>query len=164
MHIPKEKIMFGLFRRKEREVIAPVDGQIVDITEVPDEVFAQKMTGDGVAVKPAGDTFCAPISGRVAKIFPTNHAFLIESGKDLSVMVHIGLDTVALKGKGFKRLVEEGTKVEAGTPVIQIDRSYLSEEGKDMITPIVISDESDVDTLKKKLRIVKQGDTIMEVK
>ena len=155
--------MFGLFKRKVREVHAPVDGQVVDITEVPDEVFAGKMVGDGVAIMPAGDTFCAPIDGVVSKIFSTNHAFSIKSDKDLEVVVHIGLETVALQGEGFERLVEEGAKVAAGDPVIKADLGYLSDYAKSTITPIVVSETSDVKRVEKKLRIVKQGDMIMEV-
>ena len=155
--------MFGLFKRKVREVHAPVDGQVVDITEVPDEVFAGKMVGDGVAINPVSDTFCAPIEGVVSKIFSTNHAFSIKSDKDLEVMVHIGLETVALDGKGFKRLVEEGVQVSAGDPVIKADLAYIAEHAKSTITPIVIAETSDVKKIEKKLRVVKQGDVVMEV-
>ncbi len=155
--------MFGLFKRKIREVYAPVDGQVVDITEVPDEVFAGKMVGDGVAVNPVRNIFCAPIDGVVSKIFSTNHAYSIKGDKDLEVMVHIGLETVALEGKGFERLVEEGAQVAAGDPVIKADLSYIAEHAKSTITPVVISDTSDVNKIEKKLRIVKQGDVVMEV-
>ncbi|SFV91002.1 PTS system, glucose-specific IIA component [hydrothermal vent metagenome] len=155
--------MFGLFKRKHRAIYAPVDGQVVDITEVDDEVFAQKMVGDGVAVKPAGEIFCAPISGVVSKIFATNHAYSIKSDKDLEVMVHIGLETVALQGEGFERLAKEGEEVNAGDPVIKADLAYLSEHAKSTITPIVVSQSSDVKTIEKNLRIVKQGDVVMEI-
>ena len=153
--------MFGLFKRKEREILSPVDGKVVDITEVDDEVFSQKMVGDGVAVMPAGDTFCAPIAGVVSKIFSTNHAFTITGEKDLSVMVHIGLETVALEGNGFERLVDEGVQVEVGTPIIRADIGYIAEHAKDTITPVIISEESDVKEIEKRVRIVKQGDVVM---
>jgi PTS system glucose-specific IIA component len=155
--------MFGLFKRKVREIVSPVDGQVVDITAVPDDVFSQKMVGDGVAINPADGTFCAPVDGVVSKIFPTNHAYIVTSDKDLSVMVHIGLETVALEGKGFERLVEEGSRVLTGDPVIKADMNYLREHAKDVITPVIISEESDVKHIEKQLRIVKCGDRIMEV-
>jgi PTS system glucose-specific IIA component len=153
--------MFGFLKRKKREIFSPVDGQIVDITDVPDEVFSQKMVGDGVAVNPASGIFCAPIDGTISKIFSTNHAFSIRNDKDLEVMVHIGLDTVALEGKGFKRLAEEGARVSTGDPVIEADLAYLSEHAKSTITPVVISESSDVKQIEKQLRIVKQGDVVM---
>jgi glucose-specific phosphotransferase system IIA component len=121
------------------------------------------LAGDGVAIKPVSGTFSAPISGRVTKIFGTNHAYSIKSDKDLEVMVHIGLDTVALKGEGFERLVEEGDRVKAGDPIIKTDLAYLGEHAKDTITPILIMEESDVKHIEKKLNIVKSGDVIMEV-
>jgi len=155
--------MFGLFKRKRREILSPVDGQVVDITEVSDEVFSQKMVGDGVAIKPVGDTFCAPIDGLVNKIFATHHAFSIKSDKDLEVMVHIGLETVALDGRGFERLVDEGERVSAGDPVIRVDMNYIAAHAKDTITPVVISDESDVGRIEKIVRIAKCKDVIMEV-
>jgi glucose-specific phosphotransferase system IIA component len=137
---------------------------VIDISEVPDEVFSQKMVGDGVAVKPVGDTFCAPVDGVVSKIFSTNHAFSIKSGKELEVMVHIGLETVALEGKGFERLVEEGEKVSAGDPVIRADLDYIAAYAKDTVTPVIVSDNSGVKWIEKKLYSVKCGDVIMEVK
>lgn len=155
--------MFGFLKRKQREIVAPVDGQVVALEQVEDEVFSQGMAGDGVAIKPVSGIFSAPISGKVSKIFESNHAYSIKSDKDLEVMVHIGLDTVALKGEGFERLVQEGERVEAGDPVIKADLAYLEEHAKDTITPVLIMEESDVKTIEKKLKIVKSGDLIMEV-
>ena len=155
--------MFGFLKRKIREIKAPVDGQIVALESVKDDVFSQKMVGDGVAVIPMSNTFTAPIDGVVSKIFSTNHAYSIKSPKDLEVMVHIGLDTVALDGKGFERIANEGDEVKAGDAIIRVDLAYIHEHAKDIITPIIISDESDVKNIEKKLNIVKSGDIIMEV-
>lgn len=155
--------MFGFLKRKTREIKAPVDGEVVALSEVKDEVFSQGLAGDGVAIRPVSDTFCAPISGKVSRIFATNHAYSIKSDRDLEVLVHIGLDTVALGGKGFERLAEEGDEVEAGDAVIKADLSFLGEHAKDTITPIIITEESDVKNIEKKLRIAKSGDVIMEV-
>ena len=155
--------MFGWFKRKCRKVYAPVDGQTIDIAEVPDEVFAQKMAGEGVAIRPASELFCAPIGGIVKKIFPTNHAYIVDDGKGLSVTVHIGLETVGLKGKGFERLAQEGDAVSAGDPIVRADLNYLAQEGIDTVTPVVLSEDSDRKGTEKFLRIVKRGDEIMEV-
>lgn len=155
--------MFGFLKRKVRDVNSPVDGQIVALESVPDEVFSQKMVGDGVAVIPVSNLFTAPIDGVVSKIFSTNHAYSIKSEKDLEVMVHIGLDTVALDGKGFTRIANEGDVVKAGDVIIEVDLAYIREHAKDIITPIIITDESDVKTIEKNLAIVKSQDKIMEV-
>ena len=155
--------MFGFLKRKVRDINSPVDGQIVALESVPDEVFSEKMVGDGVAIIPVTNMFTAPIDGVVSKIFSTNHAYSIKSEKDLEVMVHIGLDTVALDGKGFTRIANEGDAVKAGDVIIEVDLAYISEHAKDIITPIIITDESDVKTIEKNFSIVKSQDKIMEV-
>lgn len=156
--------MFGFLKRKVRDVYAPVDGQVVALESVDDEVFSQKMVGDGVAIMPVGSKFTAPIDGVVSKIFSTNHAYSIKSDKDLEVMVHIGLETVALEGKGFTRIASEGDVVKAGDVIIEVDLAYIKEHAKDTITPIIVTDESDVKEIEKRYAIVKEGDKIMEVK
>ena len=155
--------MFGFLKRKVRDVYSPVDGQIVALESVDDEVFSQRMVGDGVAVMPIGNKFTAPIDGVVSKIFSTNHAYSIKSDKDLEVMVHIGLETVALDGKGFRRIASEGDEVKAGDLIIEVDLSYIKEHAKDTITPVIVTDESDAKEVIKKYMIVKSGDKIMEV-
>jgi len=155
--------MFGFLKRKIRDVHAPVDGQIVSLDSVDDEVFSQKMVGDGVAIIPISSLFTSPIDGTVSKIFPSNHAYSIKSDKDLEVMVHIGLETVALEGKGFTRIAQEGDSVKVGDVIIEADLAYIKAHAKDTITPIIILESSDVKEIDKNLSIVKKGDKIMEV-
>ena len=155
--------MFGFIKRKIREIKSPVDGQIVTLDSVDDEVFSQKMAGDGVAIIPMSNIFTAPINGTITKIFSTNHAYSIKSPKDLEVMVHIGLDTVALEGKGFERIANEGDTVKAGDEIIRVDLEYIKAHAKDIITPIIVSDESDVKSIKQMYGVVKSQDNIMEV-
>jgi PTS system glucose-specific IIA component len=156
--------MFGFLKKKVREIKSPSDGEIIAIESVNDEVFSQKMVGDGVAIIPTSSKFTAPIDGIVSKIFPTNHAYSIKSKNDLEVMVHIGLDTVTLEGKGFTRIAQEGDEVKSGDVIIEVDLDYIKEYAKDIVTPIIISDESKVKRLDKKLAIVKNQDLIIEVK
>jgi PTS system glucose-specific IIA component len=155
--------MFGFRKRKIRDVFSPVDGQIVALESVNDEVFSQKMVGDGVAVMPISNQFKAPIDGVVSKIFSTNHAFSIKSDKDLEVMVHIGLETVGLNGEGFTRIANEGDEVKAGDVIIEVDLDYIKTHAKDIITPILVTDESDYKEINKNHTIVIAGDKIMEV-
>ena len=155
--------MFGILKRKIREVKAPVDGQIVEIESVNDEVFSEKMAGDGIAIIPIGNIFTSPIDGIVTKIFSTNHAYSIKNKQDLEVLVHIGLETVSLEGKGFERMVNEGDSVSAGDPIIKVDLEYIKANAKDIITPILISDVSKVKSIEKLFGIVKQSDLIMRI-
>jgi len=156
--------MFGFLKRKVRDICAPVDGNVVKLESVDDEVFSQKMVGDGVAIMPISGDFTAPIDGVVSKIFSTNHAYSIKSDKDLEVMVHIGLDTVALNGKGFTRVAAEGDSVKVGDVIIKADLPYIREHAKDIITPIIITDESDMREILKEYSVVKSQDKIMEVR
>jgi len=155
--------MFRFLKRKVREIYAPVDGKVVTLESVHDEVFSQKMVGDGVAIIPVSSSFSAPIDGVVSKIFSTNHAYSIKSDKDLEIMVHIGLETVDLGGKGFTRIASEGDHVKVGDVIIEVDLKYIQAHAKDSITPIVVTDKSDIKTIEKQLSIVKCKDKIMEV-
>jgi PTS system glucose-specific IIA component len=155
--------MFGFLKRKRRDVFAPINGQLVSLESVDDEVFSQRMAGDGVAILPIGEIFTAPIDGVITKIFLTNHAYSVKSKQDLEVLVHIGLETVALKGEGFERLAQEGDEVKAGDPIIKVDLDYIKEHAKDIITPILITDESKYEAIDKNTNVVITGDAIMEV-
>jgi len=135
--------------------MSPVDGQLLAIESVDDEVFSQKMAGDGVAILPVGEVFTAPIDGVITKIFSTNHAYSVKSKQDLEVLVHIGLETVALKGEGFERLANEGDEVKVGDPIIKADLAYIKAHAKDIITPILITDESKYNEIDKNDNVVK---------
>ncbi|GER89574.1 PTS glucose transporter subunit IIA [Dictyobacter vulcani] len=119
-------------------VLAPIDGMVVELEKVPDEVFAQKMAGDGVAIDPTGSIAVAPISGELMKLFPGGHAFGIVAG-EVELIVHIGLDTIELNGTGFENIATEGQIVEAGTPIVRFDRAIIEREGKVVLSPVVSS-------------------------
>lgn len=123
----------------EIRVLAPLDGTVVDLEIVPDEVFAQKMAGDGVAIDPSGRVAVAPISGDLVKLFAGGHAFGIATSDGVELIVHIGLDTVELKGEGFENIATEGQIVQAGTPIVRFDRAVIERLGKVMLSPIVSS-------------------------
>ncbi|CAI2426508.1 EIICBA-Glc [Serratia marcescens] len=120
-------------------LLAPVTGEVVALEQVPDEAFASKAVGDGLAIRPTDKIVVAPADGTVVKIFNTNHAFCLETDKGAEIVVHMGIDTVALEGQGFKRLVEEGAEVKAGQPILELDLDYLNANARSMISPVVVS-------------------------
>ncbi|EMB4321795.1 PTS transporter subunit EIIC [Pluralibacter gergoviae] len=124
-------------------LVSPITGDIVALEQVPDEAFASKAVGDGVAVKPTAKTVVSPAAGTIVKIFNTNHAFCLETAKGAEIVVHMGIDTVALDGKGFTRLVEEGAEVTAGQPVLELDLDFLNANARSMISPVVCSNIDD---------------------
>ncbi|NIH23626.1 PTS transporter subunit EIIC [Providencia heimbachae] len=124
-------------------LVAPVSGQVYSLDDVPDEAFSSRIVGDGIAIKPTSSEVLAPASGTVVKIFETNHAFCLETENGVELIVHMGIDTVALKGEGCSRLVEEGAEVEAGTPILNLDLPFLEANAKSMISPVIISNIDD---------------------
>ncbi|MGG4661704.1 N-acetylglucosamine-specific PTS transporter subunit IIBC [Providencia vermicola] len=124
-------------------LVAPVSGQVYSLDDVPDEAFSSRIVGDGIAIKPTSSEVLAPASGTVVKIFETNHAFCLETENGVELIVHMGIDTVALKGEGCARLVEEGAEVTAGTPILKLDLAFLEANAKSMISPVIISNIDD---------------------
>jgi PTS system glucose-specific IIA component len=131
------------------DIIAPLSGEIVAIEDVPDVVFAEKIVGDGIAIRPTGNKMVAPCDGEIGKIFETNHAFSLESDTGIELFVHFGIDTVELKGEGFTRIAQEGQKVKAGDTIIEFDLEFLKEKAKSILTPVVISNMDEIKELQK---------------
>lgn len=143
------------------EIYAPLSGDIVNIEDVPDVVFAEKIVGDGIAIKPAGNKIVAPVDGTIGKIFETNHAFSIESTDGIELFVHFGIDTVELKGEGFKRIASEGQVVKKGDLIIEFDLSVLEDKAKSVLTPVVISNMDEIKELVKLDGPVIVGETVI---
>ena len=138
-------------------LVTPITGQVVPIEHTPDSVFADKVVGDGVAIDPTDNILVAPCEGVIGKIFETNHAFSLDTPTGVEVFVHFGIDTVALKGKGFRPLAREGQEVKTGDPVLEVDLSLVKSSGKSLITPIVIPNIDDIREIEKVGGDVKAG-------
>ncbi|ACJ29428.1 Sugar-specific permease, EIIA 1 domain protein [Shewanella piezotolerans WP3] len=142
-------------------VYAPVSGKIVAIEKVPDAVFSEKIVGDGLAISPTGKHIVAPIDGTIGKIFETNHAFSIESPQGLEIFVHFGIGTVELRGNGFQRLAEEGQEVKMGEPILEFDIEYLKEHADSLLTPVLIANMEDIQSLEKKQGSLEAGKDVI---
>ncbi|MCF0258885.1 MAG: PTS glucose transporter subunit IIA [Erysipelotrichaceae bacterium] len=132
------------FKKKEKRVpekklYAPANGTILPLSNVSDPVFAQKMLGEGIAIKVDGDTIVSPCFGTVVMISPTKHAIGIENEFGDQILVHAGMDTAAFNGKGFDVMVSEGQKVRPGVPILKLDRKYLDFQNADLTTPMTIT-------------------------
>jgi sugar PTS system EIIA component len=122
------------------QILAPISGEAVPLSEVPDEVFAEGMAGEGGAIVPdAGGEAVAPVSGTLVKLFEGGHAFGIATEEGVEMIVHLGLDTIELRGEGFERLAAEGDAVEAGQPIVRFDLDTIKNAGYDPVTPVVVT-------------------------
>ena len=121
-----------------KSILAPLSGQAVPLEQVPDDVFSQKILGDGIAIIPTDGKLYAPVDGEIASVAETLHAYGFTSEDGLEILVHVGLDSVALKGEGFTPHVKEGDKVQAGQLVAEIDLKLLESKGVPTITPVLI--------------------------
>ncbi|EVQ57865.1 PTS system glucose-specific EIICBA component [Staphylococcus aureus M1406] len=120
-------------------VHAPLTGEVTPLSEVPDQVFSEKMMGNGIAIKPSQGEVRAPFNGKIQMIFPTKHAIGLVSDSGLELLIHIGLDTVKLNGEGFTLHVEEGQEVKQGDLLINFDLDYIRNHAKSDITPIIVT-------------------------
>ena len=138
--------MFGFFNKK-RSVFAPFDGQVIPIEEVPDEAFAKKIVGEGLAIMPESNKLIAPFDGQVEQIFDTKHAFVLKSTDNLQILVHVGINTVKLNGEGFDIKIPEKQKLKQGDVIAEIDFDFISKKGYSTCTPIIFMnlDEFKVD-------------------
>ena len=134
-------------------VTAPISGKIIPITEVPDSVFSEKILGDGIAIIPSDGKIYSPINGVVSSVAETLHAYGFTSDDGLDVLVHFGLETVNLKGEGFKSYVKDGDRVSVGDLVAEVDIELLKSKGINIITPVLIcggAEELDMNLCKDK--------------
>lgn len=123
--------MFNWLKKKNKdiEVLACVDGVLIPLKDVKDEAFRSGAIGRGVGIKPTSSKIYSPLDGTIKMIFPTNHAVGMETEEGLEFIIHIGIDTVKLKGEGFKKIAEEGQVVKAGDLLIEVDFQLLEEKG-----------------------------------
>ncbi|MEH7331150.1 PTS glucose transporter subunit IIA [Neobacillus drentensis] len=140
----------GLSPLSDKDFVMPIEGEIIPITEVPDQVFSQKMMGDGFGIVPSKGTVVSPVDGEIMNVFPTKHAIGIKSNQGYEILIHIGLDTVNLKGEGFTILVEEGQKVTKGQEILKFDLEFLKKSVPSVVTPIIFTNLT-------KLNVKKQG-------
>ncbi|HEM5075107.1 TPA: PTS glucose transporter subunit IIA [Streptococcus suis] len=132
-----EKVAPGISSRKN--VFSPLSGQILPLEKVNDATFSKKMLGDGVAIIPKDGKVYAPFDGAVTSLFPTKHAIGLTSDEGVELLIHFGLETVELKGRGFVSHVSDGEKVEKGQLMLEVDVEMLVAEGYDIVTPVVVT-------------------------
>jgi phosphocarrier protein FPr/phosphocarrier protein len=142
-------------------IASPLSGWVTSLDQVPDPVFADRMLGDGVAIDPTEGRLIAPADGIIVTLNPSRHAVTIDLDNGVQLLIHIGIDTVALGGQGFVAHVAEGQRVVAGDLLIEFDLDYLARHAKSLITPVIVTSGSSVSGQTD--RLVAAGDALLQV-
>ena len=141
------------FFGQSKTVLAPIRGKVLAQADIPDETFAQGILGPGCGIEPTGSTVYAPFDGKVTSIVPTLHAMGLESTEGIELLIHIGMDTIALRGSGFTPLVREGQAVKAGTPLLNVDLDAIRAAGLSTESAVIVTNADDL----PKLHIIAGG-------
>ncbi|MBS4206638.1 PTS glucose transporter subunit IIA [Bacillus sp. FJAT-50079] len=152
-----------LKKNKKMEIKAPIVGTAVPLSEVPDEVFASKMMGDGMAFEPTENGLYAPIDGEIVQVFPTLHAVGIKADNGVEILLHIGIDTVNLSGEGFESFVNAGDKVTAGQKLITFDIDLIKEKAKSVITPLIFTNMDKVSDIEYNYGATTKDTTVLTI-
>ena len=142
-------LLGNLFKKEElpvvedNKIVAVCTGEFIPPEKISDPVFAQNMMGKTVAIEPTDGKICAPCNGTLEVVFPTGHAFAIRSADGTGILIHIGVDTVNMKGDGFKTLKKQGDTVKAGETVVELNLSKIKDAGHPATTMIIISEPVD---------------------
>lgn len=150
---------------KEEVVVAPLTGTVRQLKEVPDPVFAEKMMGEGIAIEPSDGIVVAPFDGEIVQLFPTKHAIGLKGESGLELLIHVGLETVALKGEGFEAFIEQGDRVKKGDKLIAFDMEIIKEKASSTITPIIMTNGDAIEsfTMTEETAVVAGESKLIDV-
>lgn len=153
-----------LFSKPLDQLCAPIAGEAVPISTVPDPTFSQGMLGDGIAIIPAEGKVFAPCDATVDMMFPTGHAVSLVADFGAEILIHVGLETVTLEGKHFTVHAQNGDKVKKGQLLIELDLEAIKAEGFNVITPMLVCNSADYSTFKTTTgKQVTNADTVIEL-
>jgi sugar PTS system EIIA component len=157
--------MFSIFKKKKKvvEIKFPVRGEAVNIAEVPDEVFATKMVGDGAGFIPMEGVVYSPVDGEIVQLFPSKHAVGIKTEDGLEILIHIGVDTVHMNGDGFEYLIKQNQSVKAGDKLMKFDIDLIKKRAKSIVSPMLFTNMEIIENIEFNYIIGKPEDVVMVV-
>jgi len=160
--------MFGFFKKNKEEkstiMKSPVVGRCFDISEIPDEVFSTKMLGNGIGFESTEGILYAPIDGEILQVFPTKHAMILKSKEGIEILLHIGVDTVEMKGEGFEAFVEKGQQVNAGDKLLSFDNDLIKAKAKSNLSVLVLTDNAIMESVEFNLGNVDKNNEVIVLK
>ena len=158
-------MIFGKFKAKKVEnynICSPIKGNVIDITKTNDPLFKEEALGKGVGIIAEENTLVSPVNGVIKTFFPTKHAIGITTDDGVDILIHVGIDTVELNGKGFKPLVKQGDVVKAGDALVEVDFDVLKSEGKDPTCMIIFPNKEKFSIIKSHSNVTTGQDNIIE--
>ena len=157
--------MLNFFKKnKPIEILSPMTGKIIPLDEINDKGFSEKNLGDGIAIELTDGKVIAPFDGEITSTYKANHCLVIRSKEGIELLIHIGLDTIKLKGEGFTQHVSLMDKVEKGDVIFEAALEFLKEKGKSLVSPVIINNMGRIESLEKSEGDVQKGqDNIMTV-
>ena len=150
-----EKVESKSEEKVKRTIVlgSPLSGEAKSITETPDDAFAQKMMGDGAMIVPEDGVVTAPMDAEVCFVFPSKHAVGLRTEEGIELLIHVGIDTVKLDGKGFEAFVKDGDKVKKGDKLLNFDKDFIEKNVPSICTPYIVTSLDD----KVRVRLLKTG-------
>jgi len=152
-------LLWNKKQNQRHEIFATQTGKITPLEDIPDPIFARKSVGDGVVILPKTGTVVSPVTGKVVAVAPTFHAYCLETADGLEILVHIGINTVELKGRGFVPQVKTGDEVCVGTPLCEVDLELIKHAGYHTHTPILITNTADIREISPQTGTAEAGKT-----
>ena len=156
--------MFDFLKKSKFEVVSPASGILKNLTQVPDETFSSKCLGDGFAIEPSTGEVYSPVEGKITMIFSTLHAVGLKCNNDIEVLLHIGVDTVTLKGEGFQVFVTVGQKVKAGDLLIKFDLETIKNKVPSTDIIVVFTSGETCNLMKNAQKVTNGEEDIVDIK
>lgn len=160
--------MFGLFKKSKEDkgisLKSPVVGRCFDISEVPDEVFSGKMLGNGIGFESTDGVLYSPADGEIVQVFPTKHAVILRTKEGIEILLHIGIDTVGMKGEGFETFVEKEQQVKAGDKLVSFDNDLIKAKAKSNLSVLILTDSENMESVDFKLGNVDKNNDVIIIK
>jgi PTS system glucose-specific IIA component len=160
--------MFGLFKKNkdDKSIIlkSPVVGRCFDISEIPDEVFSTKMLGNGIGFESTDGVLYSPADGEIVQVFPTKHAVILRTKDGIEILLHIGVDTVEMKGEGFETFVKKEDQVKAGDKLVSFDNALIKAKAKSNLSVLVLTDSESMESVDFKLGNVDTNNDVIIIK
>ncbi len=160
--------MFGVFKKNKEDkgisLKSPVVGRCFDISEIPDEVFSTKMLGNGIGFESTDGVLYSPADGEIVQVFPTKHAVILRTKEGVEILLHIGIDTVEMKGEGFETFVEKAQKVKAGDKLVSFDNDLIKAKAKSNLSVLVLTDSENMESVEFNLGNTDKNNDVIIIK